>query len=171
MPSVKPKRHGIERVHGFFVIGSPGETKKDIKASFRFAARLKLDTFGFNRLCVYRGTPLWREYVNRGIIDDERDWDKWFKCSDIDPTALPSAEVNRVRMKGYAELFARRIFQRPIRTYRLLRLFSRHMKKSDMLRLLWSPFRRRTLSRRPDLPAWMMELGLKEPTGDSLSIP
>ena len=165
------KRHGIERVHGFFVIGSPGETKKDIMASFRFAARLKLDTFGFNRLCAYRGTPLWQEYIDRGIIDDERDWDKWFKCSDIDPTALPSAEVNRVRMKGYAELFARRIFRRPIRTYRLLRLFGRHMKKSDILQLLWSPFRRRTLSRRPDLPVWMMELGLKEPTRDIVSIP
>ena len=115
------KRHGIERVHGFFVIGSPGETKEDIMASFRFAARLKLDTFGFNRLCAYRGTPLWQEYVDRGIIDDERDWDKWFKCSDIDPTALPSAAVNRLRMKGYALLFARRIFRRPIRTYKLLR--------------------------------------------------
>ncbi|MFA5110300.1 MAG: radical SAM protein, partial [Desulfobaccales bacterium] len=43
------KRHGIDRVHGFFVISSPGETEKDILDSFRFAARLKLDTFGFNR--------------------------------------------------------------------------------------------------------------------------
>jgi hypothetical protein len=53
--------------------------------TFRFAARLELDTFSFNRLCVYRGTPLWQEYIDRGIIDDERDWHKWFKCSDIDP--------------------------------------------------------------------------------------
>lgn len=165
------KRHGIERVHGFFVISSPGETEKDIMASFRFAARLKLDTFGFNRLCAYRGTPLWREYIDRGIIDDERDWDKWFKCSDIDPTALPSAAVNRVRMKGYALLFARRIFGRPIRTYELLRMFGRHMRKSDLLKLLWSPFQRRTLSRKPDLPARMMELGLEEPDRCAASVP
>jgi radical SAM superfamily enzyme YgiQ (UPF0313 family) len=156
------KRQGIERVHGFFVIGSPGETGKDVMASFRFAARLKLDTFGFNRLCAYRGTPLWQEYVDRGIIDDERDWDKWFKCSDIDPTALSSAAVNQVRMQGYAQLFARRILRRPFRTYKLLRLFGRHMKTSDILKLLYSPFRRRTLSRKPDLPARMIELGLKE---------
>ncbi len=164
------KRQGIERVHGFFVISSPGETEKDVMASFRFAARLKLDTFGFNRLCAYRGTPLWQEYVNRGIIDDERDWDKWFKCSDIDPTALPSAAVNRVRMKGYALLFARRILGRPIRTYKLLRIFSRHMKKFDLFKLLWSPFRRRTLSRKPELPALMIDLGLEEPTRDIASI-
>jgi radical SAM superfamily enzyme YgiQ (UPF0313 family) len=164
------KRHGIERVHGFFVIGSPGETAKEVMASFRFAARLKLDTFGFNRLCAYRGTPLWQEYVNRGIIDDERDWSKWFKCSDIDPTALPSAAVNRVRMKGYALLFGRRIFGRPLRTYKLLRLFGKHMKKSDLLKLLWSPFRRRTLSRKPELPALMIDLGLEEPLRDIVSI-
>jgi radical SAM superfamily enzyme YgiQ (UPF0313 family) len=163
------KRHGIERVHGFFVIGSPGETNKDIMASFRFAAKLKLDTFGFNRLCVYRGTPLWREYVDRGIIDDERDWDKWFKCSDIDPTSLPSAAVNRLRMRGYAWLFANRIFRRPIRTYKLLRLLGRHMKKSAILQLLWSPFRRRSLNRSPDLPERMIESGLKEPTRDLIS--
>jgi len=150
-------------VHGFFVISSPGETEKDIMASFRFAAKLKLDTFGFNRLCVYRGTPLWQEYVDRGIIDDGRDWQKWFKCSDIDPTALSSAAVNRVRMKGYAILFARRVFWRPFRTYKLLRLFGKHMKGADICKLLWSPFRRRALSRSPELPALMLDLGLEEP--------
>ncbi len=163
------KRHGITRVHGFFVIGSPGETREDIMESFRFAARLQLDTFGFNRLCAYRGTPLWQEYVDRGIIDDERDWHKWFKCSDIDPTALPSEVVNRVRMKGYALLFARRIFRRPIQTYKLLRTFGRHMKTSDILKLLWSPFRRRTLTRKPELPARMIDSGLEAPRRDPVT--
>ena len=157
------KRQGIARMHGFFVIGSPGETEEDILESFRFAARLELDTFGFNRLCAYRGTPLWQEYVDRGIIDDARDWHKWFKCSDIDPTTLPSAVVNRMRMRGYASLFARRLLKRPIRTVRLLRTFGRHMKTSDIVKLLASPFRRRTLTRKPDLPARMMDLGLAAP--------
>src|SRR5918993_1295992 len=53
------KEAGIEIVHGFFVVGSPDETVEDMRATFDFASRLKLDTFGFNRLCVYRGTPLW----------------------------------------------------------------------------------------------------------------
>jgi radical SAM superfamily enzyme YgiQ (UPF0313 family) len=153
----KAKRHGIRRVHGFFVVGSPGETAADILASFRFAARLELDTFGFNRLCAYRGTPLWQEYVDRGIIDDERDWQKWFKCTDIDPTALTGPQVNRLRMKGYALLFASRLFKRPVATFNLLRTFGRHMKAADILRLLASPFRQRKLTRPPDLPARMAE--------------
>ncbi len=157
------KRNGIRRVHGFFVIGSPDETEDDILESFRFASRLQLDTFGFNRLCAYRGTPLWDEYVARGIIDDERDWHKWFKCSDIDPTCVPSAIVNRLRSKGYGLLFLNRIFKRPIRTWKLLRAFSSHMKKSDLIRLLASPFRRRALTRKPDLPARMIDAGLEQP--------
>jgi radical SAM superfamily enzyme YgiQ (UPF0313 family) len=50
------KKAGIEIVHGFFVVGSPDETVEDMRATFDFAAKLPLDTFGFNRLCVYRGT-------------------------------------------------------------------------------------------------------------------
>lgn len=136
------KRHGIDRVHGFFIIGSPGETAKDIIASFLFAARLKLDTFGFGRLSAYRGAPLWQEYVARGIIDDERDWHKSFKCADIDHTALSGASLRRIRMKGYALMFAYRIFWRPLGTFKLLRRFAKHMKGSDIFKLLSTPFRR-----------------------------
>lgn len=157
------KRQGIERVHGFFVVGSPDETEADILESFRFAARLELDTFGFNRLCAYRGTPLWREYVKRGIIDDDRDWHKWFKCTDIDPTTQSSETVNRLRAKGYGLLFLHRVFKRPIRTWKLLRAFGRHMKVTDILRLLSSPFRRRVLTRKPELPARMLDAGATEP--------
>ena len=157
------KRYGIGTAHGFFLIGSPDETEADILQSFRFAARLKLDTFGFNRLCTYRGTPLWQEYVDRGIIEDERDWYKWFKCSDIDPTVLPSEVVNRARQKGYLLLFAHRIIMRPIQTFKLLRTFGRNMKASTIFKLLWSPFRKRTLTRKPELPAWMNEKGMLAP--------
>ena len=141
----------------------PDETAADILASFRFAARLELDTFGFNRLCAYRGTPLWQEYVDRGIIDDERDWQKWFKCTDIDPTALPGPEVNRLRMKGYALAVCLPAVQTPDPNLRLLRTFGRHMKATDILKLLASPFRRRTLTRKPELPARMVDAGLEVP--------
>ena len=157
------KRQGITRVHGFFVIGSPDESRQAILESFRFAAKLKLDTFGFNRLCVYRGTPLWKEYVHRGIIDDERDWDKWFKCSDIDPTVLPSEEVNSLRMKGYASLFVRRIFKRPIQTLMLLIALSRYMLVSDIFKLLRSPFQKRILTRKATLTAGMEDRGFTAP--------
>jgi radical SAM superfamily enzyme YgiQ (UPF0313 family) len=136
-------RCGIENIHGFFLVGSPGETVKQILKSFRFAARLKLATFGFNRLRVYRGTPLWRHYVEQGLIDDARDWKQWFKCTDIDPTTLPEKVVLRTRQHGYLFLFVSRIALRPFQTVSLLRRFGRHMTLADILKLLWSPFRKR----------------------------
>lgn len=165
------KRQGIERVHGFFLIGSPDETEQEIMSSFRLAARLKLDTFGFNRLCVYRGSLLWKEYVDRAIIDDDRDWDKWFKCSDVDPTVLPSGTLNDLRKKGYLLLFGYRIFRRPLQTLKLLASFGRFMKISDIFKLLWSPFKKRTLNRRPELPARMIDAGLKEPDRSACPVP
>jgi anaerobic magnesium-protoporphyrin IX monomethyl ester cyclase len=156
------KKHGIARVHGFFVIGCPGETAADIRETFRFAARLELDTFGFNRLAVYRGTPLWNEYVERGIIDEDRDWDKTFKCCDIDPTAVPNSEVNRLRMRGYLALLLHRILVHPLRTWDLLRAFSRHMAWGDLLRLISGPFRTKAVSA-PTLPARMVDVGLCRP--------
>jgi radical SAM superfamily enzyme YgiQ (UPF0313 family) len=156
------KRRGIARVHGFFLIGAPGETAADIRQTFSFAARLQLDTFGFNRLAVYRGTPLWQQYVERGIIDDDRDWDKSFKCCDIDPDTVPNGEVNRLRMMGYVSLLLRRILWRPLQTWKLLRAFSRHMSLSDLLGLISGPFRRKAVNA-PDLPARMVDSGLKEP--------
>jgi radical SAM superfamily enzyme YgiQ (UPF0313 family) len=160
------KKHGIARVHGFFVIGCPGETAADIRETFRFAARLELDTFGFNRLAVYRGTPLWSEYVGRGIIDEERDWDKTFKCCDIDPDTVPNDEVNRLRTKGYASLLLRRILFRPRATWDLLRTFARHMAWSDLLRLVSGPFRAKAASPSA-LPARMVDAGLRAPPGQA----
>jgi radical SAM superfamily enzyme YgiQ (UPF0313 family) len=157
------KRHGIARVHGFFVIGSPGETAADIRETFRFAARLQIDTFGFNRLAVYRGTPLWQEYVDRGILDDDRDWDKSFKCCEIDPDTVPNDEVNRLRMKGYVALLLHRIVHRPLQTWRLLRAFGRHMALSDLLALISGPFRRKAPGSRV-LPARMVDAATETPT-------
>lgn len=137
---VTAKRSGIEIVHGFFVVGNPDETVEDMKATFEFAAKLPLDTFGFNRLCVYRGTPLWQEYVKRGLVSEATDWYKYFKCSEIDPTCLPGPIINRERQAGLRHLFLYKLLHYPLQTCRLLRRFFRFMPARDVLYLLMKPF-------------------------------
>lgn len=134
------KRAGIEIVHGFFVVGSPDETVEDMKATFDFASRLPLDTFGFNRLCVYRGTPLWHEYVKRGLLNEATDWYKYFKCSEIDPTCLPGEVINDVRRAGLRRLFVHKLLHYPSQTFRLLRRFLRYMPLRDVVYLIIKPF-------------------------------
>lgn len=134
------KKAGIEIVHGFFTVGNPDETVEDMRATFDFASKLPLDTFGFNRLCVYRGTPLWQEYVKRGLVSEATDWYKYFKCSAIDPTCLPGEVINSVRQEGLKKLFLYKIFHYPLQTWKLIRRFLRYMPARDVAYLIIKPF-------------------------------
>jgi radical SAM superfamily enzyme YgiQ (UPF0313 family)/predicted small metal-binding protein len=134
------KKAGIQIVHGFFTVGNPDESVEDMQATFDFASKLPLDTFGFNRLCVYRGTPLWQEYVKRGLVSDVTDWYKYFKCSEIDPTCLSGEVINKVRQEGLKKLFVYKLTHFPLQTYRLLRRFLRFMPARDVIYLIVKPF-------------------------------
>jgi radical SAM superfamily enzyme YgiQ (UPF0313 family) len=134
------KKAGIEIVHGFFLLGSPDEAVDDIRKTYEFASRLRIDTFGFGRLCVYRGTPLWNEYVQRGLVDDEKDWYKFHRASSIDPTVLPDAEIDRVRSDEMRRLILYKFTHHPIQTLKILRRFIRHMPILEVLRLVFKPF-------------------------------
>ena len=61
------------------------------------------------------------------------------------------------------KLFGYLALHRPVATFRLLRRFGRYMTASDIFNLLWSPFRKKTLTRKPELPEWMIEQGLEAP--------
>jgi radical SAM superfamily enzyme YgiQ (UPF0313 family) len=134
------KRAGIEIVHGFFVIGIPDETEADLRSTFRFASKIRIDSFGFNRMCVYRGTPLWQEYVQRGLVNDADDWYKYFKCTSIDPTCLSGEEVHRIRSEELRKLILYKFTHHPRQTLRLLSRFTRHMPLRDVFYLLAKPF-------------------------------
>jgi len=137
---VNAKQAGIEIVHGFFTVGNPDETVEDMEATFDLASKLPLDTFGFNRLCVYRGTPLWQEYVKRGLVSEQEDWYKYFKCSAIDPTCLPGEVINSTRQAGLRRLFLYKLLHYPRQTFRLLRRFLRFMPIRDVVYLIVKPF-------------------------------
>jgi radical SAM superfamily enzyme YgiQ (UPF0313 family) len=134
------KKAGIEIVHGFFVVGIPDETEEDLRATFKFASKIRIDSFGFNRLCVYRGTPLWQEYVRRGLVSDANDWYKYFKCSSIDPTVLPGETVHRIRSEEMRKLILYKLTRYPVQSFKLLRRFFRHMPLRDVIYLIVKPF-------------------------------
>jgi len=136
----RAKSAGIQIVHGFFVVGIPDESEEDLRATFRFASRIPIDSFGFNRMCVYRGTPLWQEYVQRGLVNDAADWYKYFKCTSIDPTCLSGEEVHRIRSEEMRRLILYKFTHHPVQTFRLLRRFTRHMPLRDVIYLLVKPF-------------------------------
>ncbi len=139
----RAKTAGIETVHAFFLIGCPDETAEDIGRTFRFASRLLIDSLGVNRLEVFRGTPLWQEYVERNLVSDETDWYKSLECSEIDPTVLSKDEIERLRAAGMRRLIAYKLLRHPLQVSRLLRRLARNMPLRNVLYLLVKPFLRR----------------------------
>jgi hypothetical protein len=111
-----------------------------MRATFTFASKLPLDTFAFNRLCVYRGTPLWQEYVKRGLVDDTTDWYKYFKCSEIDPTCLSGEVIHAERRVGLRRVILYKLLHFPLQAFRLLSRFFRYMPAKDVVYLLAKPF-------------------------------
>jgi radical SAM superfamily enzyme YgiQ (UPF0313 family) len=134
------KKAGIEIVHGFFVVGNPDETEEDMCDTFRFAERLPLDTFAFNRLCVYRGTPLWKEYIERGLVSDEKDWYKYFKCSSIDPTVLSGEKIHEIRSRELKRLIIYKFLHFPLQALRLTARLVRNMPWRNVVLVFVKPF-------------------------------
>ena len=167
------KRAGIEIVHGFFVVGNPGETVADMRATFDFASKLPLDTFAFNRLCVYRGTPLWHEYLDRGLVNDTNDWYKYFKCSAIDPTCLSGEVINNERTAGLRRVFIYKLTHYPLQALRLLRRFFRYMPLRDILYLLAKPFlgKKRGMTNAEVLSRAVEHQALKEQAAEMTQVP
>ena len=91
-------------------------------------------------MCVYRGTPLWKEYVDRKLVDDAKDWYKYYKCTSIDPTTLPGEEVHRIRQEELRKLILYKIRHYPMQTFKLLKRFTKHMPLRDVLYLVLKPF-------------------------------
>ncbi|MBU1061155.1 MAG: B12-binding domain-containing radical SAM protein [Candidatus Omnitrophica bacterium] len=65
-------------VNGFFIIGYPTETEKDIKKTIDFGARLPLTRAQFYNFLPLPGTEIFRSLKLEGVIN-ELDWDKLFQ--------------------------------------------------------------------------------------------
>ena len=138
MAVAQAHRAGIGIVHGFFIVGCPDETVAEIEATFALARRLPLNSFNFNSLTAFRGTPLWGDAVARGLIDDERDWHRMFRVHEIYPEAIDSATLFRVRSTQVKRLILQKVLTRPRDAARILRRFLASMSPADVYRLVFS---------------------------------
>jgi len=62
------------QVLGTFMVGSPGETEKDIKKTIQFIKELDLDQAGVNVTTPFPGTELWEAAKKKGLVKDDQ-WD------------------------------------------------------------------------------------------------
>ncbi|MDD5417133.1 MAG: radical SAM protein, partial [Candidatus Aenigmarchaeota archaeon] len=62
------------KVHGFFMIGAPDETKEDMHKTLDFIKSNKIDTVTLCVVTPYPGTEIWEEAKQRGLVSDNMDW-------------------------------------------------------------------------------------------------
>ncbi|MFH0795853.1 MAG: radical SAM protein [Candidatus Omnitrophota bacterium] len=104
------RKAGI-RIHGCFMIGGPGETRKTARETIRFAQRIKIDTAQFSGLCPYPGTEFYRWCKENGYLVP-RDWPDWVdknleQKAIVSYPQLPVEEINRLVDRGLKSFYLR----------------------------------------------------------------
>ena len=62
------------QVLGTFMVGSPGETEKEIEKTIGFIKELNIDQVGVNVTTPFPGTQLWEVAKKKGLVEDDQ-WD------------------------------------------------------------------------------------------------
>jgi len=98
-------------VHGCFIIGLPGETKKTVKKTIEFAKRLDPDDAQFFPLIVYPGTEAyeWAKKNNYLVTEDFSKWsthEGWHDCV-ISRPGLTNEELLELCNKAKIEFYLR----------------------------------------------------------------
>ncbi len=98
---------------GFFLTGTPGETKQTIRATLKFAKKLDLDYVQFSKLTAKPLTGLWRKLVE----DTGYDYWKEYILGNAEEAALPrpwtdltNEQIDKLTKQAYVRYHSRPIF-------------------------------------------------------------
>jgi hypothetical protein len=101
------------RALGFFLVGSPGETRETFQQTVKFAKSLKLDYVQFSKLTAKPLTPYWRQAVDQTGVDY---WREYILGNIEDKslarpwTALANDDIDRLAKKAYVTYHLRPMF-------------------------------------------------------------
>ncbi|MEW6744619.1 MAG: radical SAM protein [Planctomycetota bacterium] len=141
----KAARRGIF-THGFFMIGFPTETEEEMRATFRFALRSKLNTATFFIVNAHPGTRLHELATEMGLRVDFRSSALNYMNPNFQLSNVPTAKVRRLLRLTYL-----RFFLSPSRLWRLVCMMPHKRQLLDFARelvhRLWNDLARR----RPDI--------------------
>ncbi|MGB5217628.1 MAG: radical SAM protein [Smithella sp.] len=98
---------------GFFLVGSPGETRETFWQTVKFAKSLKLDYVQFSKLTAKPLTPYWRQMVR----DTGFDYWREYILGNVEDNPLPrpwtsltNEEIDRITKKAYVMYHCRPMF-------------------------------------------------------------
>lgn len=102
------KKAGIA-IRGFFMIGFPTETKKEIMQTIKFAKELDVDVAQFMVVTPYPGTELWKVAKKHGTISN--DWSNFTyyapKKAPFSSEVLTASEITMLYKRAYKSFYLR----------------------------------------------------------------
>jgi len=120
-------------VHGFFMMGFPGETEEQLNMTIDFAQKSSLNTAAFFAVTAYPETELYNIIKKMGIpLGDDFDT-YYYHHHTLNLTNIPLTRLQALRKKAY-----RKFYLNPFRAYKIISMTPR---KSDILTNLKIHFR------------------------------
>ena len=109
------------RIKGFFMIGYPGETRKEILETIQFAKSLDLDQAFFSIYIPLPGTPEFQSLEEQGRIDiGNCNWENYYTGDFSEPPYIPDTmtakELNNLVSRAHLSFYCRpKIIRRMVR--------------------------------------------------------
>ena len=98
-------------VSASFIIGSPEETIDDVRQTFQYIAKSRIDSVGIYPLVAYPGTKVWKDAIRFGVVNPEKvDWKK----IDDWQTHYLARRLTREEMKNWLSKLYREQFRRRV---------------------------------------------------------
>ena len=120
-------------VHGFFMMGFPGETEEQINMTIDFARKSSLNTAGFFAVTAYPKTELYKMAKQIGVVLPDNFDTYHYHHNTLNLTNMSLSRLQSLRKKAYWKFYAD-----PIRVYKIISMTPR---KTDILTNLKMHFR------------------------------
>ena len=101
------RKAGVDIILGTFIIGAPGETRREMQNTLDFTMKLEIDFPQINILGAMPGTEIWDQLASQQYIDPEVYWETGVLVSDIYPNSVKADILERKITRVY-EKFVRR---------------------------------------------------------------
>jgi len=113
-------------VHGFFMMGFPGETEEQLQMTIQFARKSSLNTAGFFAVTAYPRTELFEMVKARGT-DLQEDFDQYsYHNIYMNFTAVPMKRLQQCRRDAYRKFY--------FNPKRIWKIYSMTPRKRDIYR-------------------------------------
>ena len=81
----KARKAKIDVIIGSFILGAPNETREEMIKTIEFSNRIPIDLPQFNILDAHPGNDIWHDFVSKGYIDPEEQWESAVAVCDVYP--------------------------------------------------------------------------------------